>query len=244
VPSLQNPGATLETSQGVVIIRLFPEKAPLHVRNFIHLAEAGFYDGTLFHRVIPGFMVQGGDPLTRDHANSEPYGTGGNTDRAGMPLFIEAEFNDVSHSRGVLSMARASDPDSASSQFFIVVNDAPFLDGQYTAFGEVISGMDVVDRIVAASNADTSDPNSGGKPRTYQSLLKVKVAEVISDEAEKRQSAAPSEKPSAPLGSPVPRSGRELVLSSREQLMYDRVMERRRREAEEVARETGDLPVN
>jgi len=249
VPSIQNPGATLETSQGVVLIRFFPEKAPRHVRNFIHLAEAGFYDGTLFHRVIPDFMVQSGDPFTRDPAKSALYGTGGNTDGTGMPLYIEAEFNHVSHTRGILSMARASDPDSASSQFFIVVKDSPFLDGQYTAFGEVLSGMDVVDRIVAASNADTSDPSSGGKPRTYQSLLKVALAEVIPDEPEKRQSPSPTEQPPK-QAEPQQQPQRKRVYW-KGRLLSDLISEPTRerdrlkalREAE-AAKETGDLPVN
>lgn len=169
--------AVLKTSQGDVTIRLLFDKAPGHVKNFVDLAAAGFYNGTLFHRVIPDFMIQGGDPLTKDPDRSEAYGTGGNTDRAGKPLNVRAEFNDVSHRRGILSMARASDPDSASSQFFIVVKDSPFLDRQYTVFGEVVKGMDVVDRIVTESNSDTADPLTGGRPRAYQKILKVELVE-------------------------------------------------------------------
>lgn len=169
--------AVLKTSQGDVTIRLLFDKAPGHVKNFVDLAAGGFYDGTLFHRVIPDFMIQGGDPLTKDPNRSEAWGTGGNTDRSGRPVNVKAEFNDVSHRRGVLSMARASDPDSASSQFFIVVKDSPFLDRQYTVFGEVVKGMDVVDRIVAESNSDTADPRSGGRPRAYQKVLKVRLVE-------------------------------------------------------------------
>jgi peptidyl-prolyl cis-trans isomerase B (cyclophilin B) len=169
--------AVLKTSQGEVTIRFFHDKAPGHVKNFVDLAAAGFYDGTLFHRVIPDFMIQGGDPLTKDPGKGALYGTGGHTDKAGKPLNIKAEFNDVSHRRGVLSMARASDPDSASSQFFVVVKDSPFLDRQYTVFGEVVKGMEVVDRIVTESNSDTSDPRSGGKPRAYQKILKVELLE-------------------------------------------------------------------
>lgn len=175
--------AVLKTSQGDVTIRFFFDKAPGHVKNFVDLAERGFYDGTLFHRVIPGFMVQGGDPLTKDPGKSSLFGTGGNTDKAGKPVNVKAEFNDVSHKKGVVSMARASDPHSASSQFFIVVQDSPFLDRQYTAFGEVVKGLDVVDRIVTESNSDTSDPRSGGKPRAYQKILKVELVEQASDNA-------------------------------------------------------------
>ena len=175
--------AVLKTSQGAVTIRFFHDKAPGHVKNFVDLAAAGFYDGTLFHRVIPDFMVQGGDPLTKDPKNANLYGTGNATDRGGKPLNVKAEFNDVSHKRGVLSMARASDPDSASSQFFIVVKDSPFLDRQYTVFGEVVTGMDVVDRIVTESNSDTSDPMSGGRPRAFQKILKIELVSQGPDKA-------------------------------------------------------------
>ena len=175
--------AVLKTSQGDVTIRFFYDKAPGHVKNFVDLAASGFYDGTLFHRVIPDFMVQGGDPYTKDPSKSALYGTGGNQDKAGKPLNIKAEFNDVTHKRGVLSMARASDPDSASSQFFIVVKDSPFLDRQYTVFGEVVKGMEVVDKIVTESNSDTSDPRSGGKPRAYQKIIRVELVEQAPDKA-------------------------------------------------------------
>lgn len=169
--------AVLKTSQGDVTIRFFYDKAPGHVKNFVDLAAAGFYDGTLFHRVIPDFMIQGGDPFTKDPGKSALYGTGGNSDKSGKPLNVKAEFNDVSHRRGVLSMARASDPDSGSSQFFVVVKDSPFLDRQYTVFGEVAKGMEVVDRIVTESNSDTSDPRSGGRPRAYQKIVRVELTE-------------------------------------------------------------------
>ena len=135
--------ADIETTQGTITIRFFPDKAPNHVKNFVDLAEKGFYDGVRFHRVIAGFMIQGGDPNTKT-ANRGSWGTGGSGKN------IKAEFNDVSHRRGILSMARAAQPDSASSQFFIVVKDSPFLDRQYTVFGEVAGGMDVADKIVAA----------------------------------------------------------------------------------------------
>lgn len=169
--------AVIKTDQGDITVRFFHDKAPNHVKNFIDLSASGFYDGTLFHRVIPDFMVQGGDPLTKDMANSGQFGTGGNKDKSSNPINVKAEFNDVSHKRGVLSMARASDPDSASSQFFIVVKDSLFLDRQYTAFGEVVKGLEVADAIVKASD---SEPNSNGRPRKLQ---KIKKIELIDDEA-------------------------------------------------------------
>ncbi len=135
--------AVIKTDKGEFVLKFFPEKAPKHVESFKKLVNDGFYNGTRFHRCIPGFMIQGGDPLTKDLSKSDMWGTGG-------PDFsLKAEFNDVSHKRGILSMARSSDPDSAGSQFFVVVKDSTFLDHNYTAFGIVVKGMDVVDRIVA-----------------------------------------------------------------------------------------------
>lgn len=143
--------ATLETTMGTIKIKFFPAKAPGHVENFKKLARKGFYDGTTFHRVIPGFMIQGGDPNSKSDDRST-HGMGG-------PGYkIPAEFNDTRHKRGIVSMARSQDPDSAGSQFFICVADADFLDGQYTAFGEVISGMDVVDKIVAVRRDGADNP--------------------------------------------------------------------------------------
>jgi cyclophilin family peptidyl-prolyl cis-trans isomerase len=127
---------------GEIRIRFLPDKAPGHVANFRSLARERFYDGTTFHRIIPRYVIQGGDPNSKDKDPS-------NDGMGGPGYTIEAEFNDVPHRRGIVSMARASDPDSAGSQFFIVVRDAPLLDGKYTAFGEVISGMNVVDQIVS-----------------------------------------------------------------------------------------------
>ncbi len=139
---VKGPKAIIKTKFGDMDIVFFPEKAPKHVENFIALAKSGFYNGTIFHRVIPGFMIQGGDPNTKDLNKPETYGQGGPSQR------LKAEFNDIPHRRGILSMARTSDPNSAGSQFFIVVKDSNFLDGQYTVFGEVVKGMEVVDKIV------------------------------------------------------------------------------------------------
>ena len=139
----KGPKAIIKTKFGDMDIVFFPEKAPKHVENFIALAKSGFYNGTIFHRVIPGFMIQGGDPNTKDLNKPETYGQGGPSQR------LKAEFNDIPHRRGILSMARTSDPNSAGSQFFIVVKDSNFLDGQYTVFGEVVKGMEVADKIVS-----------------------------------------------------------------------------------------------
>ncbi len=160
--SEQNPIVTIEMENGGIIkAELYPETAPNSVNNFISLVNKGFYDGIIFHRVIAGFMIQGGDP--------KGIGIGG------PGYSIRGEFeangfkNDLKHSRGVLSMARAMDPDSAGSQFFIMHEDAPHLDGQYAAFGKVIEGMDVVDAI-AAVRTDYND-----RPRTPQKMKKVTV---------------------------------------------------------------------
>ena len=126
---------------GEIQLKFFPDVAPNHVKNLVTLAKDTFYDGTTFHRVIPGFMIQGGDPNSKD-ADRSRHGTGGPGHQ------VNAEFNKRLHRRGTLSMARSQDPNSAGSQFFICVADANFLDGQYTAFGEVVSGMEIVDRIV------------------------------------------------------------------------------------------------
>ena len=125
--------------------------APNHVRNFIKLAQSKFYDGTTFHRVIPGFMIQGGDPNSKSQDRAS-HGMGGPGHR------VKAEFNSKPHRRGVLSMARSNDPDSAGSQFFICVADSHFLDWQYTAFGEVVSGMEVADQVVNAKRDGRDNP--------------------------------------------------------------------------------------
>ncbi len=133
--------ASIETNFGKISFKLISELAPETVRNFEKLAKDGFYDETLFHRVIPGFMIQGGDPNTKTD-NKSSWGTGG-------PGYnIKAEFSSRSHLRGIVSMARSQDPNSAGSQFFIVMADSTFLDRQYTVFGEVTEGMDVADKIV------------------------------------------------------------------------------------------------
>ena len=125
---------------------------PKHVENFIKLAKSGFYDKTIFHRVIPGFMIQGGDPNTKDEKDKAKYGTGD-------PGYkIKAEFNDSPHVRGTVSMARSQDPDSAGSQFFIVVKDASQLNGKYTVFGEVVRGMEVADKIVSQQRDARDNP--------------------------------------------------------------------------------------
>ena len=134
----------VETAKGPMVTELWPDVAPQHVRNFLDLAQSGFYQGTLFHRTIPGFMIQGGDPFTKDEAQKARWGQGNG------PRMVAAEFNAKKHERGVLSMARANDPNSASCQFFVMHADAPALDGQYSAFGRLILGLDTLDRIATA----------------------------------------------------------------------------------------------
>ena len=156
--------ANIETNFGKISFQLLPDLAPETVRNFEKLAGSGFYDGTLFHRVIPGFMIQGGDPNTKT-AEKGSWGTGG------PGYTVKAEFNSKSHRRGVVSMARATDPDSAGSQFFIVTSDSAFLDRQYTAFGEVTAGMEVADKIVKLQKDGNDCPVQEAK------MLKVTVSQ-------------------------------------------------------------------
>jgi peptidyl-prolyl cis-trans isomerase B (cyclophilin B) len=146
--------AIIETPLGEMELEFFPEKAPGHVKNYLDLARKGFYDGTTFHRVIPGFMIQGGCPNTKDQkASRSSHGTGG-------PGYnVKAEFNDTPHKRGIVSMARAQSPDSAGCQFFICVADSGFLDRQYTAFGRVVRGMEVADKIVNSPRDARDNPN-------------------------------------------------------------------------------------
>jgi peptidyl-prolyl cis-trans isomerase B (cyclophilin B) len=162
-----NTLATLQTDMGDITIKFFYDKAPKHVENFVDLSAKGFYDGTMFHRVIPEFMIQGGDPLTKKPENpSQAYGTGENANNR-----VNAEFNDTSHKRGIVSMARASDPNSASSQFFIVMKDSTFLDNQYSAFGEVVSGMDVADKIANVPRGDSAKDRPNSPVRIKKVLL-------------------------------------------------------------------------
>jgi len=156
--------ASIETNLGSISFKLLPDIAPETVRNFEKLASSGFYDGTLFHRVIPGFMIQGGDPNTKQ-PNKASWGTGG------PGYTIKAEFNSRSHLRGMVSMARSQDPDSAGSQFFIVTKDSTFLDRQYTVFGEVTEGMDVADRIVNLQRDGNDCPLEDAK------MIRVSLAE-------------------------------------------------------------------
>lgn len=155
----KGPKAIINTKFGEIEIEFFPDKAPNHVKNFIKLAKSGLYNGTIFHRVIPGFMIQGGDPNTKDPDRKDTYGTGG-------PGYnVNAEFNDIPHKRGIVSMARSNDPNSAGSQFFIIVEDHPpgeknwrQLDGQYTVFGKVVKGIGVTDKIVNAPRDGRENP--------------------------------------------------------------------------------------
>jgi peptidyl-prolyl cis-trans isomerase B (cyclophilin B) len=155
--------AIIETKFGNIELNFFPDVAPEHVNNFIELAKKGFYDGTTFHRVIPGFMIQGGDPNSKD-ADKSKHGMGG------PGHTIKAEFNEKPHKRGALSMARSAHPDSAGSQFFICVADANFLDRQYSVFGEVVSGLEAVDAIV-------SQPRDGNDNPLERIEMKVSVVE-------------------------------------------------------------------
>lgn len=158
---MKNPIVTIETNHGKIEVDLYPEIAPNTVNNFVSLVQKGFYDGTIFHRVIPGFMIQGGDP----------DGTG----MGGPGYAIRGEFshngfeNNLRHTRGVLSMARSMFPDSAGSQFFLMVEDAPHLDGEYAAFGKVISGIEECDRIVSVAR-DRRD-----RPLEDEQMVKVTV---------------------------------------------------------------------
>jgi peptidyl-prolyl cis-trans isomerase B (cyclophilin B) len=151
IKKMTETSAVIETKLGNIELRFFPDVAPNHVQNFIDLGKKGFYDGTTFHRVIPGFMIQGGDPNTKNPDRSK-HGLGG------PGYTVKAEFNKKLHKRGTLSMARSQDPDSAGSQFFICVADAPSLNGKYSVFGEVASGMDVADKIVSQARDRMDNP--------------------------------------------------------------------------------------
>jgi len=163
IKKMSETTAIIETNLGNIELKFFPEVAPNHVKNFVDLAKKGFYDGTIFHRVIPGFMIQGGDPNSK---NPDKSGHG----MGGPGYTVKAEFNDKPHKRGTLSMARSQDPDSAGSQFFICVADAAFLNKKYTVFGEVVSGMQVADKIVNQPRDKRDNPGE-------RIEMKVKIVE-------------------------------------------------------------------
>jgi peptidyl-prolyl cis-trans isomerase B (cyclophilin B) len=159
----QKEVAVIKTSEGEMVAEFWPDVAPKTVENFKKLAKSGFYDGTAFHRVIKGFMIQGGDPLTKDESKQARWGTGD-------PGYkIDAEFNKKSHERGVLSMARSQDPNSAGSQFFICHGAPKFLDGQYTAFGKLIKGDDVLEKIA------TTKTLPGDRPEKRMNVESIKI---------------------------------------------------------------------
>ena len=161
-----NEVAVIKTSEGEMIAEFWPDVAPNTVENFKKLARSGFYDGTAFHRIVKGFMIQGGDPLTKDPTKESRYGTGD-------PGYkIKAEFNDRSHERGVLSMARSSDPNSAGSQFFICLANVSRLDHQYTTFGKLIKGDDVLGKIgdIEVTMSDNGERSKPTKRVTVESI--------------------------------------------------------------------------
>lgn len=163
-----NEVAVIKTTAGDMVIEFWPEVAPKTVENFKKLARDGFYDGTAFHRIVKGFMIQGGDPLTKDPSKEDLWGTGD-------PGYkISAEFNNRPHERGVISMARSAQPDSAGSQFFICHGPAPFLDGKYTAFGKLVKGDDVLEKI-ANTPVTTSRSGERSKPTQRVGVESVKI---------------------------------------------------------------------
>ena len=161
--------AVIKTSEGEMVLEFYPEVAPGHVENFKKLANKGFYDGTCFHRVIKGFMIQGGDPNTKDESKKDQWGQGG------PGYTIKAEFNKKPHVRGTLSMARTPDPNSAGSQFFICHGAPSFLDGQYTVFGQLIKGDAVLEKI---ATTETEGPDRPVKRVSIESI-KIVAAETI-----------------------------------------------------------------
>jgi peptidyl-prolyl cis-trans isomerase B (cyclophilin B) len=163
-----NEVAVIKTSEGEMVVQFWTDAAPKTIENFKKLAREGFYDGTIFHRIVKGFMIQGGDPNSKDPAKENSYGEGGPSYK------IKAEFNDHSHQRGVISMARSSDPDSAGSQFFICLAPVPRLDHQYTTFGKLIKGADVLEKI---GDTPVTRNNSGetSKPTKRVVLESIKI---------------------------------------------------------------------
>jgi peptidyl-prolyl cis-trans isomerase B (cyclophilin B) len=162
-PANTNEVAVITTTEGTMVIEFWPDVAPKTVENFKTLANKGFYDGTCFHRVIKDFMIQGGDPLTKDPAKESMWGTGG------PGYTIKAEFNDRSHVRGVISMARSNDPNSAGSQFFICHGNPTFLDHQYTTFGKLIKGDDVLEKI------GTTPTHPQDRPDKRMGIVTIKI---------------------------------------------------------------------
>ena len=160
--------AVIKTAAGEMVVEFWPETAPNTVANFIKLAKSGFYDGTAFHRIIKGFMIQGGDPLSKDAGKEDRWGTGGADEK------VKAEFSERKHQFGVLSMARSQDVDSASSQFFLCLGATPALDGKYTCFGKLIKGDDVLRKL-----GDTAVGASGGgepsKPKERVGVVSIKI---------------------------------------------------------------------
>ena len=164
-----NEVAVLKTSAGEMVVEFWPDVAPKHVENFKKLAKQGFYDGTAFHRIIKGFMIQGGDPNTKDPNKEDSYGSGG------PGHSVNAEFNDRKHVRGVLSMARSANPNSAGSQFFLMLGDAPSLDNKYTAFGKLIKGDEVLGKI-----GDTPvGPNRSGEMSKPKERIEVQSVKIV-----------------------------------------------------------------
>ncbi len=161
--------AVIKTAAGEMVVEFWPDKAPNTVRNFIKLAKSGFYDGTAFHRIIKGFMIQGGDPLSKDPSQEARWGTGSADEK------IKAEFNDSKHELGVISMARSASPDSASSQFFLCLGPTPQLDGKYTAFGRLIKGEDVLKKL----GETPVGAGGGGEPSKPKERVGVESVKIV-----------------------------------------------------------------
>jgi len=173
-----NEVAVISTPKGEIVAEFYPKLAPMHVANFKKLAKAGFYDGTTFHRVVPGFVIQGGDPNSKD---SDPSNDG----MGGPGYSVKAEFSDVLHEKGILSMARSQDVNSAGSQFFVVLARAPHLDNKYTVFGKVIKGIDVVDAI-GKQKRDPSNPQDRAAAAVVMTKVKIVQKSTITGLDEKK----------------------------------------------------------
>jgi peptidyl-prolyl cis-trans isomerase B (cyclophilin B) len=173
--STSNEVAVIKTNEGEMVVQFWTDAAPSTIENFKKLARQGFYDGTIFHRIVKGFMIQGGDPNSKDPAKESTYGQGG-------PGYeIKAEFNNHSHNRGVISMARGPDPDSAGSQFFICLAPVRRLDGQYSTFGKLIKGDDVLDKI---GNTPV-ERNAQGEVSKPTKRIVVESVKIVPAESEK-----------------------------------------------------------